>query len=160
TPPPPSLGLYEGRDLFAAASRLHSAEGVSVGILGLSYGGQCAVRAAHEATVAGKADVLRGGVLTISAPLNIPAARLALDDHSRLPKARTLLTRLVMRELYKVFDRHLKIRIRERGQMKNPCEDYEGYIREVVLPAYPRDPALVGSFLGVARCTQESVLGK
>ncbi len=160
SPPPPSLGLHEGRDLFAAAGTLGAAEGVSVGILGLSYGGQCAVRAAHEATLAGRPEVLRGGVLTISAPLNIHEAVLALDDKSRLPHARTFLSRMVMRELYRVFDRHLKIRIREHGALGHPCDDYEGYIRDFVLPAYPQAPGLVGSFLGLARCTQASVLGK
>jgi predicted alpha/beta-fold hydrolase len=158
--PPPSLGLHEGRDLYAAACALADAEGVSVGVLGLSYGGQCAVRAAHEATLAGRPEVLRGGVLTLNAPLNIHEAVLALDDDSRLPRAQGLRARLVTHELRGVFTRHLRMRIREHGPFDHPVEDYEGYIRDVVLPAYPKDPPLVGAFLGAARCTQPSVLGK
>jgi predicted alpha/beta-fold hydrolase len=160
TPPPPSMGLHEGRDLFAAATALHEAEGVSVGILGLSYGGQCAVRAAHEATLAGRPEVLRGGVLTISAPLNVHEAVLALDDHDRLPRAEGLIDRLVMRSLYKAFDRHLHLRIAELGRSDRIVNDYEGYVRAHVLPAYPKDPPMVGSFLGAARSTQASVLGR
>lgn len=158
--PPPSLGIHEGRDVFAAACALADKSGVSVGILGLSFGGQCAVRAAHEATLAGRPEVLRGGVLTLSAPINVHEAVLALDDHDRLPRARGLRARLIERGAYKIFDRHLRIRIRERGALAHKAEDYEDYLREVVLPAYPELPNLVGSLLGAARCTQAAVLGK
>jgi len=158
--PPSSLGIHEGRDVFAAACALADKTGVSVGILGLSFGGQCAVRAAHEATLAGRPEVLRGGVLTLSAPLNVHEAVLALDDHDRLPRARRLRARLIERGAYKVFDRHLKLRIREKGALSHPVDDFEDYLREIVLPAYPELPNLVGSLLGVARSTQPSVLGK
>jgi predicted alpha/beta-fold hydrolase len=157
-PPPPSLGLAEGRDLFAAACALSDAEGVSVGMLGISYGGQCAVRAAHEATLAGRPEVLRGGVLTLNAPLNVHEAVLALDDTTRLPRAQGWRRRLIIRELRGTFARHLRMRIREHGPFDHPVEDYEGYIRDVILPAYKDAPPLVGAFLGAARCTQSSVL--
>lgn len=154
--PPPSLGLHEGRDVLEAA-RAFGREGVSVGLLGISYGGHCAVRAAHEATLAGQAELLRGGVLALSAPLHIQEAVCALDDASRLPRPRGLLARLVTRELHAVFARHLAIRLREAGVAAR-ASDYEGYIREVVLKAYPELPQLVGALLGAARCTQASVM--
>jgi predicted alpha/beta-fold hydrolase len=158
--PPPSMGLHEGCDLFEAARAISDAEGVSVGILGLSYGGQCAVRAAHEATLAGRPDVLRGGVLAISAPLDVHEAVLALDDASRLPHPRGLMQRVLVSQLRAAFDRHLQLRIGEHPSVGHPVEDYEGYIREFVLPRYPADPQLVGSFLSLARSAQPSVLGK
>jgi predicted alpha/beta-fold hydrolase len=158
-PPPPSLGLHEGEDLYAAACTLSDAEGVSVGMLGISYGGQCAVRAAHAATQAGRPEVLRGGVLTLNAPLNVHEAVLSLDDDSRLPRPRGLRQRLITRGLRRIFSRHLRLRIREHGPFDHPVEDYEGYIRDVLLPAYPKDPPMVGSFLGAARSTQARVLG-
>jgi predicted alpha/beta-fold hydrolase len=158
--PPPSLGPAEGRDLFAAACALSDAEGVSVGILGLSYGGHCAVRAAHEATLAGRPEVLRGGVLTLSAPLNIHEAVLALDDHTRLPTAHGFVNRMVMSNLYRNFRRHLAMRVAENAPLPHPCKDYESYVREIVQPAYPDTPPLVGAFLGAARCTQPSVMGE
>lgn len=154
--PPPSLGLHEGRDVLEAARAL-GREGVSVGLLGISYGGHCAVRAAHEATLAGEAHLLRGGVLALSAPLHIQEAICALDDPSRLPRPRGLVPRLVTRELHAVFARHLAIRLREAG-VAGRAADYEGYIREVVLKAYPEQPQLVGALLGAARCTQAAVM--
>jgi predicted alpha/beta-fold hydrolase len=157
--PPPSLGVHEGRDVLQAARALGAKEGVSVGILGISYGGHCAVRAAHEATLAGQPDLLRGGVLAFSAPLHIQEAICALDDRSRLPKPPGLVPWLITRELYAVFGRHLRIRLHEAG-VAGRAEGYEGFIREVVLPAYPELPSLVGALLGAARCTQASVMGK
>jgi predicted alpha/beta-fold hydrolase len=157
--PPCSMGLHEGRDLFAAASALSEAEGVSVGILGLSFGGHCAVRAAHEATKAGRPEVLRGGVLALSAPLDTQEAVAAIDDPSRLPRAKGLKRRLIVRNLQSTLRRYLLLRIREHGPFGHPVDDLETYIRDVVLPAYPKDPALVGSFLGTARSTQPEVLG-
>ena len=159
-PPPSSLGLHEGRDLFAAATTLSEAEGVSVGILGLSFGGHCAVRAAHEATLAGRPEVLRGGVLALSAPLDVQEAVAAIDDHSRLPRPQGLKRRLILRNLHTTLHRHLMLRIREHGPCGYPVEDLETYVRAVVLPAYPQDPALVGAFLGAARSTQADVIGK
>ena len=157
---PPSMGLHEGADLYAAARAIGDAEGVSVGILGLSYGGQCGVRAAHEATRAGRADVLRGGVLAISAPLDVHEAVLALDDASRLPHPRGLMQRVLVSQLRGAFDRHLQLRIGEHAPVGHPVEDYEGYIREFVLPRYPADPQLVGSFLSAARSSTPEVLGR
>lgn len=156
--PPTAVGLHEGRDLFAAACALSEAEGVSVGILGCSFGGHCAVRAAHEATLAGRPDVLRGGVLALSAPLDVQEAVAALDDVSRLPQPHGFKQRLIARNFHATLRRHLLIRIREHGPYGHPVDDIEGYIRDVVLPAYPQDPALVGSFLGAARCTQPDVI--
>ncbi len=156
---PPSMGLHEGRDLFAAARALSDAEGVSVGILGLSYGGQCAVRAAYEATRAGRPDVLRGGVLGISAPLDVQEAVLALDDASHLPQPRGALQRVLVGQLRAAFDRHLRLRIDEHPPIGHRVDGYEAYIREFVLPRYPAEPQLVGAFLGLARSTQASVLG-
>jgi alpha-beta hydrolase superfamily lysophospholipase len=131
---------------------------VPVGILGLSFGGQCAVRAAHEATLAGRPEVLRGGVMTLSAPLQIQEAICALDDHTRLPAAHGFRQKLIGRESFGVLQRHLELRLREQ-KLARPAEDFEGYIREIVLPAYPELPNLVGALLGAARCTQASVLG-
>ncbi len=159
-PPPTSLGLHEGRDLFAVARTLAEREGLSVGILGLSYGGHCAVRAAYEASLAGRAELLRGGVLSISAPLNVHEAVLALDDHSRLPAPRGWRQRLVMRHIHATFRRHMRLRIDEHGPFDHPVDDYESYIRDIVIPACPDAPPLVGAFLGALRCTQPSVLGK
>jgi predicted alpha/beta-fold hydrolase len=156
--PPGSLGVHEGKDLFAAASALGDKEGVPVGILGLSFGGQCAVRAALEATLAGRPEVLRGGVMTLSAPLQIQEAICALDDRTRLPPPQGLRRKLITRELYAVLQRHLRLRLGEQ-KLAHPAADYEGYIREIVLPAYPDLPNLVGAVLGAARCTQPSVLG-
>lgn len=156
--PPIALGVHEGKDLFAAAAALGDKEGVPVGILGLSFGGQCAVRAALEATKAGRPEVLRGGVLTLSAPLQIQEAICALDDRSRLPPAHGFKHKLVAREMFNVLQRHLQLRLHEQT-LAHPADDFEGYIREVVLPAYPDLPNLVGAVLGAARCTQPSVLG-
>jgi len=158
--PPPSLGLHEGRDILAAAEALSTKEGVSVGVLGISYGGHCAVRAAHEATLAGRAEVLRGGVLSLSAPLHIQEAICALDDHTRLPQPHGLWQRFIARGLLHTIDRHLLLRSHEKGRLEHPAEDFEGYIREIVLPAYPDLPNLVGALLGAARCTQPAVLGQ
>jgi alpha-beta hydrolase superfamily lysophospholipase len=158
--PPPSLGIHEGRDLLAAAQALSDKEGVSVGILGFSYGGHCAVRAAHEATLAGRPDALRGGVLALSAPLHIQEAVCALDDHTRLPPAHGFVQRFMRRGLLGTIERHLTQRIHEKGRLSHPVYDFESYIREIVLPAYPELPNLVGALLGAARCTQPMVLSK
>jgi predicted alpha/beta-fold hydrolase len=158
-PPPPSLGLHEGRDLYAAACALSDAEGVSVGMLGISYGGQCVARAAHEATLAGRPEVLRGGVLTLNAPLDVHEAVLALDDDSRLPRPQGWRQRVIVRELRRVFARHLRMRILEQGPFDHPVENYVGYVRDVMLPAYYEEPPEVAAFLDAARSTQPSVLG-
>jgi len=157
-PPPCSMGLHEGRDLFAAASALAGAEGVSVGILGFSFGGHCAVRAAHEATRAGHPEVLRGGVLAISAPLDTHEAVASIDDPSRLPRPTGLRQRLVAGGFHRNLRRFLQIRIREHGPFGHPVDDLETYIRDVVLPAYPKDASLVGSFLGSARSAQPELM--
>lgn len=159
-PPPCAMGLHEGRDLFAAASALSQAEGVSVGILGLSFGGHCAVRAAHEATLAGRPEVLRGGVLALSAPLDAQEAVAAIDEPSRLPRPQGLKQRLIARSVHATLRRHLLIRIHEHGPFGHPVDDLETYIRDVVLPAYPKDPALVGAFLAAARSAQPAVMSK
>jgi len=159
-PPPSALGLHEGRDLLAAATALSEAEGVSVGILGLSFGGHCAVRAAHEATLAGRPEVLRGGVLSLSAPLDAQEAVAAIDDPSRLPHPNGFKQRLILRNFLSTLHRHLRLRIREHGPFGHPVEDLETYIRDVVLPAYPNDPALVGAYLGAARSAQSDVIAK
>ncbi len=157
---PMSMGIHEGRDLFAAAQAVSHDEGVSVGMLGISYGGQCAVRAAHEATLAGEADVLRGGVITMCAPLDIHEAVLSLDDNTRLPRPDRLGDRLVMRGILSMFRRSLRLRSIERLPGKQPCSDYEDFIRRVVLPAYPEQPGLVGAYLGGARSTHAKVLAE
>lgn len=155
-----SLGLFEGKDLFAAARTLAHAEGVSVGILGLSYGGHCAVRAAHEASIAGEPEVLRGGVFSVSAPLNIHEAVAALDDpDSRLPRGKGFKDRMVVNTLHRSFRRHLRFKVRELGKLDYPIGDFESYIRAAVLPKYPNEPGLVGAFLGKARSTQAELLG-
>ena len=153
----PSLGVAEGRDLFAAARALSRAEGVSVGLLGLSYGGQCVVRAAHEATLAGEPEVLRGGVMSVCAPLNMQRALGDFDDPSQLPRPHGLMNRAIFRELMRVMDRHLRLRPPSVRLPKHRA--FEAYIREVLIPAYPEMPPLVGAFQGVARSTQASVLG-
>lgn len=159
-PPPSALGVHEGRDLFAAATALSEAEGVSVGILGISFGGHCAVRAAYEATLAGRPEVLRGGVLALSAPLDAQAGVAAIDDPSRLPRPHRLKQRLILRSFLKTLHRHLLLHIREHGPFGHPVEDLETYIRDVVLPAYPKEPALVGAYLGAARSAQPDVISK
>ncbi len=158
--PPPSMGLYEGRDLLAAAKMLTRQESVSVGILGLSYGGQCAVRAAHEATLAGEEEVLRGGVLSVGAPLNTTRAVGHLDDPSELPRGSSFLQRRIAGQISAVVRRQLRLRGRQQSSNPTASESFAGYIREVVLPAYPDTPPLVGSFLGEARSTQPGVLDK
>jgi predicted alpha/beta-fold hydrolase len=158
-PPVSSLGVAEGRDLFAAARALSAAEGVSVGILGISFGGQCAVRAAHEATQAGTPEVLRGGVLALSAPLDVPEAVAALDDPTRLPRPRGLKAWLIDRELRSVFVRHLRLRIAEHGPFESPCRDYRDYIREVLLPAEAHPPPSLEAWLEQASCARTEVLG-
>ena len=152
----PGLGLVEGRDLYLAAKALARAEGVSVGLVGMSYGAHCVVRAAHEATLAGDAHLLRGGVLALCGPLDIHEAVLAFDDHSRLPRAERLRDRIILSQLMKVMVRHL--RLRARGHRLPAGEEWEAYIREVLLPGHPGEPPLVGAFLGKARSAQPSVL--
>ena len=163
--PPTSMGLHEGRDLFAAARTVADREGVSVGLLGFSLGGQCAVRAAHEATLAGRADVLRGGVASVCGPLNVHEAVAGLDDATRLPRGRGWIDRMIMRELIRTLHRHLRLHVGEHLADRPPTgtgriEDHEAYIKRCVLPAYPDDPPLVGAFLGAARSTRKDVLGK
>jgi len=153
----PALGIEEGRDLFRAARALARSEGVSVGILGISYGGQCAVRAAYEASLAGEAELLRGGVMTLCAPLDMQEALLAFDDRSRLPRPPALLDRLVFSGLLATMERHLKLRA--PGVRLPSHEAWVTYVREVLLPANPDQPALVGAFLGKARSTQASIMG-
>lgn len=154
-----TLGLHEGRDLLEAARVLGDAEGVSVGILGLSFGGVCAVRAAHEASKAGRPELLRGGVLTIGAPLDMQELVGAFDDPSRLPRPSSLTARLVRRGVLSTLRRHLALRVPPGTSVSRAGHDAESYVREVVLPACPDAPPLVGSFLGLVRCTQKSVLG-
>ena len=151
----PSLGLEEGRDLLSAARTLTRAEGVSVGLLGMSYGGHCVVRAAYEASAAGEADVLRGGVMSICGPLDVYEAIVAFDDRSRLPKAEGFIDRMIFRELLKVMERHL--RLRSRGHQLSANQTYESFVRQVVLPGHPKQPNLVGAFLGKARSAQPGI---
>ncbi len=153
----PSLGMVEGRDLFRAARTLARAEGVSVGLFGMSYGAHCVVRAAHEATVAGEPEVLRGGVLAMCGPLDVHEAINALDDPSRLPRPESFMDRMIFAELLKVMDRHL--RLRSRGHKLGKGTAYESYVRQVILPAFPKEPSLVGAYLGKARSAQASVMG-
>ncbi len=136
-PPQASLGRAEGADLFAAARTLSRAEGVSVGILGLSYGGHCAVRAAYEASVAGEAQVLRGGVMAVGAPLDIHEAVLAFDDRSRLPEPPTFWDRRIANGTFRQMVRHLRLRSAEKGHTPAAGSEYESFIRDVVIPAVP-----------------------
>ncbi|MED5330430.1 MAG: alpha/beta hydrolase [Planctomycetota bacterium] len=155
-----SLGLAEGKDLFQAARVLAQAEGVSVGILGFSFGGACAVRAAYEASQEDEAEILKGGVFSMSAPLNIHEAVAALDDPDQhLPRGNSLKDRLVMRGLNRTFQRHLKLRAKRAGPLDSPIDDFESFIRAVILPSYPNEPGLVGAFLGKARANQEEIMG-
>jgi len=155
---PPSLGIEEGRDLFAAARTLSHAEGVSVGMVGMSYGAHCVVRAAHEATLAGEADVLRGGVLAISGPLDIHEAILSFDDHARLPQAESLMDRMIFSELTKVLDRHLRLRCRAASLSRTGS--YRSYVEQVVLPAYPEHPAEFETYLKRASSAQPAVMAE
>jgi predicted alpha/beta-fold hydrolase len=155
--PPPSLGIEEGRDLFAAARIMSRAEGVSVGLLGMSYGAHCVVRAAHEATLAGEPEVLRGGVLAMCGPLDIHEAILGFDDHTRLPHADGFMDRMIFSELMKVLDRHL--RLRSRGVSLPRHGAYKSYVEQVLLPAYPEQPGSFDDYLELARSAQPSVLG-
>jgi pimeloyl-ACP methyl ester carboxylesterase len=118
------------------------------------------VRAAHEATLAGRTDALRGGVLALGAPLHIQEAICALDDHTRLPRPHGLRQRFITRGIMTTIERHRSQRAHEKGRLEHPVDNFEGYIREVILPAYPEMPNLVGAMLGAARCTQPAVLGK
>lgn len=159
-PPAMSLGLFEGRDLLTAARSFAEKEGVSVGILGLSYGGHCAVRAAYEASKGGCADVLRGGVLAMCAPLNVHEAVLALDDpEARLPRPHGLLDRIVLKGLIHTFERHRELRARELGRLEYRIASHGEYVRSAILPRYPDEPGLLGSFLGKARSAQPDVMG-
>lgn len=158
--PPPSMGLAEGRDLLAAAKMLTRQEGVSVGMLGLSYGGQCVVRAAHEATLAGEAEVLRGGVMSVGAPLNTTRGLGDLDDTSRLPGGDSFLERQIAKGLIKMVRRQLRLRARLVTSSKTAGGSFADYVREVVLPAYPDAPPLVGDFLGHVRSNRPDVLGE
>lgn len=157
--PPPSLGPHEGRDLFAAARALADKEGVSVGILGLSYGGQCAVRAAHVASAEGRPDVLRGGVMAVCAPLNIHEAVCSLDDPSRLPRLPSVFERLMVREMVRFIRKNMRNRSRHGRPGLPPCESHEMFVREVVIPAYPDALPLAGAYLGAARSSQAKIMG-
>ncbi len=174
---PPSLGIEEGRDIFRAARLLSRAEGVSVGLLGLSYGAHCVVRAAHEATLAGEADILRGGVLAVSGPLDIGEALQAFDDPSRLPRGDSFMDRIIFKEVLKVMSRHL--RLRSRGARLQRPRLWESYVRRVLLPAQAMHArhaqaaqadqaataeadatdAEVATFLSSARSAQPEVVG-
>ena len=148
--PPPSLGIEEGRDLFLAARALSRAEGVSVGLLGLSYGAHCVVRAAHEAGLAGEPDVLRGGVLAVAGPYDLLEAVLAIDEPERLPRPERLLQRLVFRALLSSMSRHLTQRLREHRRPTRRGAPYQAYIEHVVQPRYAEHGATVEAFLRAA----------
>jgi predicted alpha/beta-fold hydrolase len=157
-PPPPSLGLHEGRDLFQAARILSRAEGVSVGLLGLSYGAHCVVRAAHEATAAGEPEVLRGGVMAICGPLDVAEGVLAFDDPARLPKPESPMQRVIFWGLLSTMARHLRIRLAEQGVKDRRGAVYEKYVRDVVMPRLEGIPGLMGAFLAQARSAQAGIM--
>ncbi|RKY18888.1 MAG: hypothetical protein DRQ55_12080 [Planctomycetota bacterium] len=156
-PPPLSLGLEEGRDLFLAARTLARAEGCSVGLLGLSYGAHCAVRAAYEASAAGEPEVLRGGVMAICGPLDVREALLAFDDSARLPRPRGLQQRAVFAGLLSTMGRHLSLRLGEAGQRGRRGELYQRYVRDVVMPRLPGTPEQMHDFLGLARSARAGI---
>ncbi len=68
---PSSLGWEEGADLLAIAARLRREGATSVGLVGFSLGGVAALAAARRARATG---ALAGGVLAVSAPVDIAAA--------------------------------------------------------------------------------------
>ncbi|GJM21488.1 MAG: hypothetical protein DHS20C15_14030 [Planctomycetota bacterium] len=155
-----TLGIAEGRDLFRAARTLGRAEGVSVGLLGLSYGGQCVVRAAHEATLAGETKVLAGGVVSVCGPLDIGEALATLDDPRRLPRLPGFVDRQILNGLFKVTRRQLAARLRQRGVRPEPRAIYASFVRDVVLPNAPSGlPDKVDAYLDAARSTSSEVLG-
>lgn len=158
--PPPNLGPEEGRDLFLAARILARAEGVSVGILGLSYGAHCALHAAHAASVAGEPEVLRGGVLGVCGPYDIFEAMMAFEDTSRLPRPPGFMARRISAGLHSTLRRHLNMRFRERGLTPHANEPYGDYVRQVLLPAHGKPQGLAGSFLSDARSALPEVAGK
>ncbi len=105
--PPTSLGPAEGRDLWAAVRALTKGEDVSVGLLGLSFGGVCVVHAAHEASRAGEAERLRGGVMTMGSPLDIRELVQGFDDPARQPELPGRRARFIQAGARKVLVRHL-----------------------------------------------------
>lgn len=159
-PPPPSLGIEEGRDLLAAAKALSRGEGVSVGLLGLSYGGHCVVRAAHEAGRTGQAELLRGGVMAVGAPLDVAEGAAAFDDGSRLPRPSGVVEKIMFWGVMRSVQQHLVQRLGEQGKTAGAEGVYSQYIREVVLPAYPDAPQEVDRFLDEASCTKPSVMAE
>lgn len=165
-----TLGLREGRDLFEAARILGRAEGVSVGLLGLSYGAHCAVRAAHEATLAGAPEVLAGGVVSVCGPLDVREAIRALDDAGRLPRGPSFWNRRCLGFLVSMVQRQMRARMRQRGVRARRGEHFARFVREIVLPSFGDDEpgasaqaaptdAQVDEFLGTARSAQPEVLG-
>jgi len=159
-PPPPSLGLEEGRDLLAAARALSRGEGVSVGMLGLSYGGHCVVRAAYEAGRTGQADLLRGGVMAVGAPFDVAAGTKAMDDGSHLPRPKSLFERAVFWGVLRTVNRQLAGRMAEHGLSAGRRDRYAQYIREVILPAYPDGPSDLDSLVQAASCARPEVMAR
>jgi predicted alpha/beta-fold hydrolase len=159
-PPPPCLGLEEGRDLLKAARALSRGEGVSVGMLGLSYGGHCVVRAAFEASRTGHADLLRGGVMAVGAPLDVAEGVRAFDDGSRLPRPGSLFERVMFWGVQREVNRQLKVRMKEHGLSAARRSVYEQYIRQVIMPAYPDGPGDLDALLLEASCARPEVMAE
>jgi len=159
-PPPPSLGIEEGRDLLAAAKALGRGEGVSVGLLGLSYGGHCVVRAAHEASRTDQAHLLRGGVMAVGAPLDVARGAAAFDDGSLLPQPQGLVDRAMFWGVMRTVKQHLVQRLAEQGKTAGADRVYGQYIREVILPAYPELPQDPDRFLAQATCATPEVMAE
>lgn len=159
-PPTPGLGLAEGRDLLAAVEALTRAEPVSVGLLGLSYGGHCVVRAAHEASRAGKAQLLRGGVLSVCAPLDLPAALAAFDGRVALPRPPNLLGRVVLWGLLRTLRSQLGGRLEEAGLPRRGAAPFRRYVERVLLPGHPgvAPAGDVDGFLEAAASAKPEVL--
>jgi predicted alpha/beta-fold hydrolase len=74
---PSTAGWKEGEDLMLAGGHLKRLGATSVGALGISLGGSCALGASH---LPGAEDVLDGGILTVCAPAD---TRLGAERLSR-----------------------------------------------------------------------------
>ena len=108
-----SLGWKESEDVLWAARWLKdlSGSGASVGVIGFSLGAWYAVRAGYEASVRGEADLLNGGVIAFSPPIEIDQAVMDWDRPEFRGNALTL-----RGQVFEQFDAYLHKRVRKAGK--------------------------------------------
>lgn len=155
--PTTSLGPAEGRDLLAAVRALTKGEDVSVGLLGLSFGGVCVAHAAHEATRAGAAQLLRGGVMTIASPLDMRELVEGFDARAHEPVLPGRRARFIQQGARKVLIRHLGLRV-PADAPRSARRSIRAFVDEVVAPSYADGD--LSAWLDRTRVTRADLLGQ